>query len=950
VSRLAFGGFEGQHELVDGFINGALSSIDTSVKRSGAASGKIAQNSTNKISVDFPGGGVSGRTYRARCWFRIDAFPSATRTIMAFRTSAASTTARPPVVKMDSSGRIIGADGTLSAAVALNTWFCVELSAVGDGTNNVWSVRLAESLVGASATTATTTIPGGLWIGNVDANASFPNMWMDDWALNDDQGSAQNSWPGAREVILASLPTADSAVGSDWKLGAGTTPTGNAHGSVDNVPPVGVANASGTDGAQIKDSSSTITNPTADADFTMQDYLTAGAPAGATITATRATAVIGQGSSTSVTLGTKIVSNPADGSEGTANNGTTAAGTFPTGWKPALGPASSNPTVTLGTSPVARVGKRSNSAQVALACQVLVHFGYEPPTYTDSGTGSLALSASATEEHDYVDGATGPLGLSASATEARVYVDAMTASLALAASATDLYGQGDVMSAQLALAASSTEEHVYVDAMTATLGLAGSALETLLFADTGTATLSLAAAASELRAYDDVAAATLILAAAGVDDYTPGDAPIIVVLPPAPGTLRWEIATLHYPEGDTTPAWPTTVLAELVDVADGLVTIPKNDQRTAQVSLSVYDPVIGEVLARWKAFLEAMSFPTDRVRLEAYAMQLRASYLGNPVFSGPITLPEWRGADAKVTLHAVDHSLRLQSHFLVAGDLAGQITVSHGYGDLELSPDGYRALRDAALNLPFQTARGVPNLGIADGVDHGSFPAPLTVRVSRGDNIWTTWRDTISSTEFSPDFELEPVFDVPGAYALLNTFASQGTDRTSEIVFHYGFGADNLADFVWTPGGKIITHVHSVDQNKRNRIDRADLDSSRLRGIYVDWHEAPFAAKTHDDLDALEQYAEEQVQKYGVPPDYVTITLPPDSEMNPARRLIRPLQDFGIGDRIRAVAKRGYMNEQVDGEVREIRLRQTDPTGTITPEVDLLPVVAGDTIEEDGGS
>jgi hypothetical protein len=442
-----------------------------------------------------------------------------------------------------------------------------------------------------------------------------------------------------------------------------------------------------------------------------------------------------------------------------------------------------------------------------------------------------------------------------------------------------------------------------------------------------------------------IAVGTVVIAPAGIDTAEAFGLPTVTVegafvplvyIPPSVGTLEWEITTLHYPDQDA------VVLAHLTDVQDGLVTIPRNDQRTAQVALSVYDPALGLVLKRWQQFLTALAW-SGRVRvIEAYAMQLRARYRGHPVFWGPITLPEWRGADAALTLHAVDPSLRLQHQYLVSGDLGGEISISSPNGKLEVSSAGYQALRDAAMNLPGQTARGVPDIGIVDGVDAGALTdPPLTVGVTRGDELWSTWLQSITSSEYGPDFELEPIFDIPGVYARLNTYASQGTDKRTKVAFHYGFGADNLADFVWTPGGSIITHVHSLDSDLKAPVEFADLDSSRLRGIYVEWHAAPFKAKH----DALAAYAKEQVKKYGVPPDYVTVTLRPDTQADGERTLRYP-EDFGLGDTVQAIAKRGYMNEAIDATIREIRLRQIDASGIVTPEIDLLPVVGGEPVEE----
>jgi hypothetical protein len=947
VSRLAFGGAEGQAVLVDGLTAAGTVNIDTSTPRSGAACFEFPSGGTNRLNLTFTH--VDGRWFYKRAWIYFSANPSAAVDVL---TIGSSTTVIDKVT-LTTAGKLTAPDGTLTAALSTG-WHCVELGYTRDASNNfLTACRIDGVVLGANRSFSSAIPPNTFKTGNTNGAAHAITLRMDDWALNDDQGSAQNSWPGTLEKILVALPSSDNAIGTDIKLGTGTTPSSNAFDAINNTPPLGVADATaGSDGKQLRDIAATTTEPASDADVNAQSYTTAGASAGATITATQIVGIVGHANATDRQSAIKLVSNPADAAETTSPTNTSGAGTFPTGWVRAAGAITAAPTVTLGTQPVLRWGKRAANSNATLCCFLGVYFGYEPATVQTVSPSAIA-SAEAFGTATLLERVNAGAIASAEAFGTPSLLERINAGAIASAGA---FGTPTLLERVNAGAIASAEAFgtpaISMPDLIAVVAIASAEAF-------GTPTLLErvnAGAIGSAEAFGTPSLGLLINAGAIASGEAFGTAAIssavlpTVVIPRNPGTLRWQIATLHYPAGTSTPAWPTTVLADLVNVSEGLVTVPKNDARTAQVSLSVYDPIIGEILDRWKAFRAAMSFSTERVRLEAYAMQLRASYLGEPVFAGPITLPEWRGADAKVTLHAVDHSLRLQSHFLVAGDLGGQITVSHGYGNLEISTAGYKALRDAALNLSGQTARGVPDLGIADGPhDAGSLhDPPLTVRVQRGDNIWTTWRDTIAGTEFSPDFSLDPVFDDPSAYALLNTYASQGSDLTSDVVFHYGFGGDNLADFVWTPGGKLITHVHSLDQSLRTRVDRADVDSSRLRGIYVDWHAAPFAAKSQNDTDALASYAEEQLAKYAVPPDYVTVTLKPDSESDPARRMLRPFFDFGIGDKVGAIAKRGYMNESLVGEISEIRLRQTDATGIITPEVDLLPVVGGDAISDTG--
>lgn len=200
----------------------------------------------------------------------------------------------------------------------------------------------------------------GCRLGATAVSSTVLDWALDDFALNDDGGGAtqQNSRPGDGKIVLL-RPISDSAIGTGWAAGGGGTT--NLFTAVDNTPPVGVADT-GTNTSQIRQPTS---NATANYDATLTSYTTAGVGASDTIQLCQWCINHGTASATSPpTRAGQLVSNPAEAGEVTLTTPTAAAGTFPTNWLWHLGPLNYMPTVTKGTSPVMRIGKRTASTRV----------------------------------------------------------------------------------------------------------------------------------------------------------------------------------------------------------------------------------------------------------------------------------------------------------------------------------------------------------------------------------------------------------------------------------------------------------------------------------------------------------------------------------------------------------------------------------------------------------
>lgn len=204
------------------------------------------------------------------------------------------------------------------------------------------------------------------------------DLTHDDIALNDDQGSSQNSWPGEGKCDIAfpisdSTPTPTATVDDTWKLGADTAPAADPNGdrwqSVNNIPPTGKATADALSTDIIENRASTTTDYT---DMNCETYATLGIDHDDQIKVVQMMAVVGCNSSSGsgITPGKlRLFSNPDDGSDTAITsfyNGSDVAGVHPTGWARWTGPSNHDPSVTLSSSPKIRMVKNSATTRRAM--------------------------------------------------------------------------------------------------------------------------------------------------------------------------------------------------------------------------------------------------------------------------------------------------------------------------------------------------------------------------------------------------------------------------------------------------------------------------------------------------------------------------------------------------------------------------------------------------------
>lgn len=349
---------------------GAGATFDATIKRSGARSLKIAAASNVITYGDLSSFFGSTVTGFLRFYVRITALPSSASRLLFGSNETA--------ILLGSNGKLVFRTGattfpdTATALTDTTRWYQigVPLGAVTSGT--LLQIDGVTETTGTKAAQAV----AAYWFGDGEGfNTETYTAYFDDVAID---GSA---FPNAGSVVLLS-PTSDngSSAASWTKPGGSTT---NRNTSVDNVPPVGVA-----DSTNVAQAENQIRNATANASYVanMTTYTAAGIGASDTVNAIRSFVSVGAPVSTGAKTGSQqITANPAAGAATAfaANSGQfwtgSAASTFPSGWKWERGPVSSAPSVTLGNAPTLSLNITGGTAsRIADCCFMGIYVDYTP--------------------------------------------------------------------------------------------------------------------------------------------------------------------------------------------------------------------------------------------------------------------------------------------------------------------------------------------------------------------------------------------------------------------------------------------------------------------------------------------------------------------------------------------------------------------------------------------
>lgn len=365
----------------------------TTNPRTGAWSFQAANDSVqNGIYIHCPVTTVAGRRYFVReyIWTSQQPVTQAVE-VMRHRDASGAFPWQAYISGIDSSLRLAAPLNTLvftGPVLQSGRWYCLEISwIIGTGAgDDSLDLRLDGALLySATGLSIGTSVGAGcsVAIGSMQAGAAgLANVYIDDFALNDDQGSApHNTWPDEGSIVLL-RPTADAQRGS-WTGGAGGTT--NLWDALDNQPPAGTA--SETDTTQIENADGSADNATDEYRATMQTYAAAGIGPSDTIRFVQAIVMHGEDVATGTKTGSVLIaSNPAQGAADTFTFGDNAGalaqiGTLATtnNWRTKLGTPVNTPSVTLSTAPEVHLRKTDTGTRVVAVCGLGIYVEYVSP-------------------------------------------------------------------------------------------------------------------------------------------------------------------------------------------------------------------------------------------------------------------------------------------------------------------------------------------------------------------------------------------------------------------------------------------------------------------------------------------------------------------------------------------------------------------------------------------
>jgi hypothetical protein len=376
MARLSTVGYEvdiprnaavGPENPAGGATSGTLTR-DTANERSG--DGCLACDGSTGVAAYASFGAIAAsKTFYLRAYVKFGALPAADTGILGSTASlglqARVTSGGKLRLVNNVNGAQIGSDST--ATIVTGMYYRVELQAVTNASTQITSGELRlDGVTVASFSGQTITGAGAVfqtgWLASPGSGSKM--LYVDDVALNDSTGAANNSWCGNSAIVML-LPVADSAANA-WRQGTGTA--GVLWSSVDNEPPLGVADIqAGSDPKQIRNSAA---NANDDADVTLKSYALAGIVSDSTILTVVPWVCHAAPSGTSPKAGSVgIVNNPAIAQLSISSfHAGTNAGTYPTGWKWQAGTQAEAPSVTTTSAPVMKLRQVTSSTRIAMCC------------------------------------------------------------------------------------------------------------------------------------------------------------------------------------------------------------------------------------------------------------------------------------------------------------------------------------------------------------------------------------------------------------------------------------------------------------------------------------------------------------------------------------------------------------------------------------------------------
>ena len=486
MARLVTNGFEVQAittatNQTEGQLFQGSGTVDTSTVRSGLAS----QKCTNGVQrAEWIGLGVAlANTVYARGYLNFSVMPTgATTTLLQFATSGNSllvsvriTSAKKLRLFNDSGAAQIGSDST--QVLTTGVWYRIELSLMvpASGNGNAEFLLDGVSIVSSvGAVSFGTTAVDRLYCGFC-TTPTTGTVNVDDAAVNDSTGAAQNAYPGPGKIVLLK-PVSDSAR-TGWTAGAlGTT---NLYQGVDNTPPVGLGDVSATNTSQIRDA---LVNTTDTYLANVGAYSAAVSAGGGGIGANDQLRLVqslvnfGPVTAAACQVGQSVTSNPVIAENVPAATAATAVSTYPTGWNTQRGTVTYAPAVTIGNQPIVQI-RKATSAVVIDADLIGLYVEFAPAQSASLADASLSVDtltralpfarseADASVSSDTLARAALPFVRAATETSASVDSDAKSAEPFVRA-LSDASASTDAATVQKALIRTATETTASSDAVT----------------------------------------------------------------------------------------------------------------------------------------------------------------------------------------------------------------------------------------------------------------------------------------------------------------------------------------------------------------------------------------------------------------------------------------------------------------------------------------------------
>jgi hypothetical protein len=228
--------------------------------------------------------------------------------------------------------------------------------------------------IGTTSGLTLATSSGLMQAGWCGAPGASKQCWIDDIAINDSTGAANNSWCGSGKIILMK-PASDSQIGS-WTGGAGGVT--NLFDAVNNTPPIGTATE--TNLTQIESVDASGDNATDEYRGNCGSYATAGVGATDVVNAIVPYICHGEDVATGSKSGSfGLQANPVTTYEAFSfGNDAGALGTYATNWVLLTGTTVQAPSVTVGSNLIVAVRKTDTGTRVASVCLLAAYVDFTP--------------------------------------------------------------------------------------------------------------------------------------------------------------------------------------------------------------------------------------------------------------------------------------------------------------------------------------------------------------------------------------------------------------------------------------------------------------------------------------------------------------------------------------------------------------------------------------------